>query len=79
MLGVRLSEELEAKMEKYIKAKKMTKSQFVKQAVSVFLREQELKVLHDDMTARGFKEIEKGQGIPGEVVFDLLGKWSRNG
>jgi predicted transcriptional regulator len=79
MLGVRLSDELESKLEKYIKTNRMTKSQFVKQAVSLFLKQQELKDMHDEMTMRGLDEIDKGQGIPGNMVFDMLSKWSRNG
>ena len=79
MLAVRLSEELDDKIEKYIKAKKLTKSQLVKQAVSAFLREEELKAYHDERTMQGLKEIDRGKGIPGDVVFDLLSKWSSNG
>lgn len=76
MIGVRLPHELEDKMSSYIKKAKMTKSQFVKQAVSDYLRQHELRILHDEMTLKGRKEIKKGHGIPGEMVMRLLEKWS---
>lgn len=79
MLAVRLSEELDDKLEKYVKTNKITKSQLVKQAVSAFLREEELKAYHDKLTLQGLAEIDRGKGIPGHVVFDLLKKWSRGG
>ena len=76
MIGVRLSEELENKMASYIKKAKINKSQFVKQAVSDYLRQYELRVMHDELTLQGRKEIKKGKGIPGKVVMRMLEEWS---
>ncbi|MBF0104443.1 MAG: CopG family transcriptional regulator [Deltaproteobacteria bacterium] len=78
MLGVRLSEELENKIAEHIKKTNITKSQFVKQAISFFLRQQELKNLHDERTAQGLREIKQGYGIPGTVIFEMLNKWNRD-
>lgn len=76
MLGVRLSEDLEERMDHYVSKAKITKSQFVKKAVDAFLRLEELREEHDRLTLQGLKEIKKGQGIPGDVVMRMLSKWS---
>jgi predicted transcriptional regulator len=78
MLGVRLPEDLEERMDQYVSKTKMTKSQFVKKAVNAFLRIEELREEHDRLTLQGLKEIEGGQGVPGEVVMRMLDKWSRS-
>lgn len=75
MLGVRISEDLENKIERYIKKKKMTKSQFVKEALNTYLRQEELKSWHDEMTMNGLKEIDEGKGISEKVVLNMLNRW----
>lgn len=76
MLGVRLPEDIEEKLDQYVKRENITKSQFVKQAVSQFLRQDELRTMHHELTLQGFKEIKKGKGIPGAVVMRMMEKWS---
>lgn len=78
MLGVRISEDLESRIEKFIKKKKITKSQFVKSALNEYLREEELRLWHDEKTLKGIKDCDEGRVVSKKSVLKMMASWQED-
>lgn len=75
MLGARIDEKLEKKLEKYAKKSGQTKSHVVKRALEKFLADQNIFAEHDRLTLKGWDEIKNGEGLPADEVFSYLDTW----
>lgn len=75
MLGVRLDDDLDKKLTRYIRKTGQSKSECAKQALREFLKEKAIEEAHDKRTLKGLEQIEEGDGIPLAKVFALLDLW----
>lgn len=75
MLGVRLDKNMEKKISHYAKKIGKNKSAFVKEAINDYLKKKENEEWHKAQTLKGWSEIEAGEGLPGEKIFEYLKSW----
>lgn len=75
MIGVRLNEDLEKRLNKYVKRSSQNKSSCIKQALNEFLNRKQQETFHDHQTYIGAQQIDQGEGFSLEAIEAYLDTW----